>query len=403
MIDLEQKVKIKWFTRNKQRYEKLGYKFTGYSTGFFVNAKDLEINSSKKVTVKCDECDKEIITPYRNYNRIVKEKGKYRCRKCNAPLTSDIRINNNKVRQLKDFENMVNKKGYTSIAKIDDYNGSYNPMPFICDKHGVQYLSINQLRQGCSCPRCRTSSNKLSINEIKKRIFEKNGDFLLNPEEYIDAKTSNLKIKCGSCDNEFITSFASIRNSNGYCSQCAIKNMSINSTLSKEKLIENTTRNGICYLINPNDYKNSNTKNLKFKCDTCDSIFCLDYTHYRLGQIYCKKCTTKINSIGEYLIIKCLDKYNIEYKQQYRISECRYKRPLPFDFYLPKYNLLIEFDGWQHYHMTNKDTQETFQLRKTRDQIKTDYCKNNNIDLLRISYLERDNIEEILKEHLKII
>ncbi len=98
-----------------------------------------------------------------------------------------------------------------------------------------------------------------------------------------------------------------------------------------------------------------------------------------------------------------LDNYKIKYIQQYRIKNCRYKKPLPFDFYLPKYKLLIEFDGWQHYNMTSRDTKESFELRKKRDEIKTNYCKDNNIELLRISYLERDNIEKILKERLNVI
>ena len=38
---------------------------------------------------------------------------------------------------------------------------------------------------------------------------------------------------------------------------------------------------------------------------------------------------------------------------------------------------------------------------RKRDKIKTDYCKNNNIHLLRISHLEIDNIEKILDNELK--
>lgn len=403
MIDLEQKITIKWLTRNKKRYVDLGYKFTGFSTEFKVKVKDLEENSHYKINVQCDECKAHISTPYRNYNKIVKQKGKYLCRKCNAPLTSNIRKENNRERQLYDFEDMVSKKGYISIAKIEDYKDYNTKMPFICYKHGIQKLSINQLRQGCSCPSCRTSSNKLSIETIKNRIYKKNKDILLNPDDYIDAKTSNLEIKCGSCGNKFITNYSSISNSHGYCPDCAIKATTEKSTLKKNILIDNATRNGICYLKNPEDYINAITKNLIFICEECGNEYTCDYSHYKNGQIRCKKCISKINSLGEYLIAQCLDKYNIQYIQQYRIQGCKYKRVLPFDFYLPKYDLLIEFDGWQHYHIMSNESIEQFKIRKKRDSIKDDFCKFNRIDLLRISYLDKDNIENILKERLNII
>ena len=43
------------------------------------------------------------------------------------------------------------------------------------------------------------------------------------------------------------------------------------------------------------------------------------------------------------------------------------------------------------------------QLQKTikNDEIKNKYCKDNNITLIRIPYWDFDNIENILKEHLK--
>lgn len=403
MIDLEQMVTIKWFTRNKQRYIDLGYEFTGMSTELTVKLRDLEKNSNQKVSVRCDNCGKEILTPYRNYNKIIARKGGYYCRQCNAVYTSDIRIKNNKERQLKYFNDTISEKGYTSIATVKDYSGYNTPMPFICEKHGIQRLSIQQLQQGCSCPKCRTSPNKLSINQIIDKISEKNGDILLNPNDYIDTKTSNLQIQCGICGYIFTTNYASFYNSNGYCPTCALKSQIKKSTLSQDDLIKNTSRKGKCYLVNPKDYKRAYERNLKFICDECGEIYTCDYQHYHDGQIRCTKCSTKNNSLGEYLIMKYLDLHNIKYIQQYRIQDCKYKKPLPFDFYLPDYDLLIEFDGIQHFQMTKKDTKESFELRKLRDSIKDEFCRNNDIDLLRIKYLDRDNIETILDKKLDII
>lgn len=79
---------------------------------------------------------------------------------------------------------------------------------------------------------------------------------------------------------------------------------------------------------------------------------------------------------------------------------------LPFDFYLPEYNLCIEYDGEQHFKpvdFANKGREwadKQFEIRRTCDEIKTEYCKKNNIKLLRIPYFK--NIEEELNIFLFI-
>ena len=74
---------------------------------------------------------------------------------------------------------------------------------------------------------------------------------------------------------------------------------------------------------------------------------------------------------------------------------------LRFDFYLNKYNTLIEFDGQQHFRPVDFfNGEEGFRLTQLRDNIKNEYCKNNNIPLLRISYKEINNIENILNNFI---
>ena len=62
-------------------------------------------------------------------------------------------------------------------------------------------------------------------------------------------------------------------------------------------------------------------------------------------------------------------------------------------------NLLIEFNGEQHYYPIDYyGGEEAFKLQKKHDKMKKQYAKNNNIDLLIISYLEFKNINTILEE-----
>lgn len=72
---------------------------------------------------------------------------------------------------------------------------------------------------------------------------------------------------------------------------------------------------------------------------------------------------------------------------------------LPFDFYIPDYNTLIEFDGEQHFKPIKYfGGLSAFKVRKRRDDIKTEYAKTHNMMLIRIPYYEFNNISDILND-----
>ena len=80
---------------------------------------------------------------------------------------------------------------------------------------------------------------------------------------------------------------------------------------------------------------------------------------------------------------------------------------LPFDFYLEDYNACIEVDGIGHYRPIafngDKDQAvETFHKRIQNDSIKTQYCKNNNIPLLRLPFwtIESGEYKGLLDEFI---
>lgn len=112
-------------------------------------------------------------------------------------------------------------------------------------------------------------------------------------------------------------------------------------------------------------------------------------------------CPICNESKGEKVIRSYLENNRIEFIQEHRFSNCRHKLPLPFDFYIPDYNLCIEFDGRQHFESFDHFGGENeLKITQKRDKIKNDYCKDNGINLLRIPYWELDNIEKILDEEL---
>lgn len=109
-----------------------------------------------------------------------------------------------------------------------------------------------------------------------------------------------------------------------------------------------------------------------------------------LGGAGCPHCVT---SKGEECIKLYLQQHNINFIQNYRIHTCRNKLPLPFDFYIPKLNCLIEYQGQQHYSGWN-GSKKLLDYINGNDNIKKKFCIDNNILLYEIKYTE--DIEEKL-------
>lgn len=103
--------------------------------------------------------------------------------------------------------------------------------------------------------------------------------------------------------------------------------------------------------------------------------------------IFCSQCKKPHYSKGEYLIQSFLEDEQINFIKEYIFQDCRDKRPLRFDFYLPDYNICVEFDGEQHFK-TTKYSRDTLTTRQRHDRIKDEYCQTNHITLIRFNYLE---------------
>ena len=124
------------------------------------------------------------------------------------------------------------------------------------------------------------------------------------------------------------------------------------------------------------------------KCRKCGNIWQTKGVILTAGH----KCPRCNHSNYEKAIENILIKNNIEYISQYRISDCKDKLPLPFDFFLPHHNILIEVDGEGHYKpikyggISDEKAQHHYDIVKFHDNIKTNFCKDQNIPLIRIPY-----------------
>lgn len=144
----------------------------------------------------------------------------------------------------------------------------------------------------------------------------------------------------------------------------------------------------------------------------CGNEFWCDFNLWRtMSKVQCNQCSKRQSNL-EYLTQQYLDELNVQYITEYRFEDCRDTYALPFDFYLPEYNLCIEVDGEGHYskrfhqtHTNDVDMQQVmFNKTCLHDKIKTEYCERNQIGLLRLKYtLYRNNgkLSNKFKEEIK--
>lgn len=278
-----------------------------------------------------------------------------------------------------------NKYDYSKVK----YSGPNIPVIIYCKKCNKYFEQTPSIHlAGCGCH----SRNKHEIYTtetfIKKAKEIHDNKFDYSETIYINMRTK-IKIKCKKCGKVFQqTPYWHLNSKN--CPICFGTHQ-----YTEKEIIEKAKE------IHPNEYEYLGIENYKnknsyliIKCKKCEKIFKQKIASHFSGSgcIHCNK------SKGENKIENWLLKNNIMYEYQKRFSNCKNKNCLPFDFYLPNYNVCIEFQGQHHYESNRYFKHDTLEYRRKNDQIKRDYCKQNNIKLLEIKY--NDDIEEKLMENL---
>lgn len=150
-------------------------------------------------------------------------------------------------------------------------------------------------------------------------------------------------------------------------------------------------------------YESTRTKVMVF-CKRCESHFPVDYTHHIYRSQGCK-CNQ--DSKGENNIKNCLEELKIPYERQYAVVGDREAEDnrFRFDFFIEKKNLLIEYDGRQHFEPVEKfGGAKGLERNKENDAKKDEIAKTSGITLVRISYdIEKPHeimaiVEEVLKK-----
>lgn len=268
------------------------------------------------------------------------------------------------------------KFDYTSVKYINQNE----KIKIICPIHGEFLMEPrNHLRSKSGCDKCKPNIKKNNNEFIDKVKIIHNNKYDYSKTEYVN-KYSKIKIIC-PIHGEFFTE-ARYHLSGYGCQKCGwgkigdSKRDSINTFIDKAKKIH-----GDKYDYSLVDYINQRVK-IKIICPIHGEFEQQPNKHLR--GCGCKKCS---ESKGERIIRQYLENNNIKYLPQHKFNNCKYKNELPFDFYLPDYNICIEYNGAQHYKPVKYwGGINTLNKIKIRDKIKKKYCLYNNIKLITIRY-----------------
>lgn len=287
---------------------------------------------------------------------------------------------------LEEVKQIVNNLDNSFILLSKEYKGVHNKLKFKHTKCNNEFeLTLLSFKQGYRCPYC-SKKHKYTTKEFQTKLDSLTNDHIYDILSEYQSTFKKIKIKCLKCNNIFNMKPNNLINGQR-CPYCSGKHR---YTIEEIKEIFNNDSH--YNLISINNYRNYKSK-FKVKHLVCNRIFETNLDQWINQKSRCPECSI---SIGENLIYEWLENHSILFRHNYSFKNCKDKRVLPFDFYLPNLNICIEFDGIQHKQETfySKD----FKDRQKKDKIKTDYCNNNGIQLIRINNIK--DIDKILCEEL---
>ena len=278
-----------------------------------------------------------------------------------------------------------------------EYVNNHTKVCIICPEHGEFWQTPNShISQRQGCPRCY-GNKKYTTEEFIEKAKKIHGDkYDYSKVEYVNNFTK-VHIICPE-HGEFLESPQHHLEGHG-CKKCSNRNRP-----STEEFIEKAKKiHGDKYDYSKVEYGKNNKEKVEIICPKHGSFYMKPVNHTVQHQ-GCPECSKENKSLGELKIKNFLDSLNIKYIHDKASIKCLgRKRP---DFYLPDYNLVIEYDGKQHFsqpHGAWKSWYISLEKIKEDDINKTKILTENGYIVLRIPYYDFDNIENIITAKLKLI
>ena len=307
------------------------------------------------------------------------------CPICGAKYGTRIKSTSQVKKELDDCTNGE----YTMLSP---FTGMHEDIVLLHDKCGYHWKTRldSVINGGQRCPNC-SHHRKLTTEDFKQQVLDAIGKDYMVLSEYKNNATK-IKMRHEVCGTEYEVCPTSIASHHSRCPKC----------FGNPKHTQEEVQQIITDKLGPefklvSQYHNS-SKPITVEHTTRHHQFDTKLNTILQDSISCPICNeSHMESITRQYLIA----HNITFESQKRFPDCRYRRELPFDFYLPDNNTLVELDGGQHFKEVPYFSQrEGLTTRTRRDTIKDKYCTNKGINLLRIGYSELDNLTKDLDKYL---
>lgn len=292
---------------------------------------------------------------------------------------------------LKEVQDLVGN----SYIFLEPYKGAHVKIQYYhVDCGHIHNITPTNFLHGQRCPDHKyqliqqTKHTKYNTQYFKERMYKLVGnEYTLNSEyEKAKIKVNIIHNKCGYRDwwvtpSDFLSGHR--------CPKCSQKIRTIKETKTQEEFKKEVEVLGKGEYILVGEYKNWKTP-VEIKHLKCGKVNPMAPSSFLRGS----RCTCTKHSIGEDMISDILSANNINYIQHAKFSWLRYKKPQHLDFYLPDFNVGLEYDGEQHF---NKNKNWFSKDIVARDKNKDKLCREHNVKLIRLSYNKYKNKESISK------
>jgi len=271
----------------------------------------------------------------------------------------------------------LGKYDYSSVK----YSNSIEKVEVICLDHGSFWVRPDAHIRKVGCPKCNGGIKYDTQTFISKAKQLYNNKYDYSEVEYLNS-SQKVKIICP------IHSYFFIRPSNHLngqsCPSCSgVKRIDTINFISISNEVHNQK-----YDYSNVFYKNNHTK-VEIICKKHGKFLQSPKDH--MSGHGCNLCNI---SRGELMVEKKLKILGIEFIREKKFDDCIgiYGSKLPFDFYLPKYNIIIEFDGRQHHEPVDIfGGQKSFENLKKNDKIREKWCEQKKIKIFRIKWNDIEN------------
>lgn len=296
-----------------------------------------------------------------------------------------------------EVEQIVGEAGYTLLSQKEEVADDKNCVKVLTKikvkcpnpKHEAYEVVWGEFVRKSRCKYCVVEKRKLTYQEVKKYL-ESFGYELLSTE-YI-SNSDKILIRCPE-GHEYEMVYASFQQGRR-CKYC-----SGNVKMTYQEGVEFLQSYGYKMLTSEKDFDGA-SKPVLLQCPHNHKPYYQSITIFKCNH----RCPMCNESKGERRIREALINSNVHFIPQKKFDNLLGVKNglLSYDFYLPDYNILIEYQGEYHDGSALNQTAEGFKFQQEHDKRKREYAEYNNIRLLEIWYWDYDNIEEILNKELKL-